>query len=527
MDTLYIFELMVAMLPVVIGLHYLANRLNLSSSVALLVGGVLVAFLPGLPAFSPEPELMLVIFLPPLLMDGAWGISLPHLRQHAIGIASLAVGAVLFTTLVVATVTHLLFPELPWAACAALGAIVSPPDAVSARAVLQRVKLPRRLLTLLEGESLFNDASGLVLFRFAVTASLTSSFSSVQAVHTFVLLAIGGAAIGGVVAATWVLIASRLKDEYLIIAATLLVPWATYISAEWLGVSGVIATVAAGMLCGTYQHKVFSASTRMRGGSFWTVMIFLMEAAVFMLIGLSLRGVVDRVGGFDVVIEQMSGSVLLILLALLVARFTWVFMSDAVISLLRLLGMRRYMPIGARSGIVLGWAGVRGVVTLALALSLPENFPGRDFILVAAFGVILGTVLIQGTTLGLLIRWTGLMMPETDRARLSVSEAEAILMQTQLNVVQRLAYDDEGTLVHPILLRQYTTKADAYGNYAGHEAMLNPDVNAHCGVILDAILAARNKLRRLYRAGDIDEHTLTEIQKKLDLEELNTIAMRV
>ena len=343
------------MLPAVIGLHYLAQRLGLPPAVPLLIGGASMAFLPGLPSFSPDPELILVIFLPPLLIDGAWAISIRHLRRHMIGIVSLAVGAVLFTTIVVAAVTHWLFPSLPWAACAALGATVSPPDAVSARAVLQRVKLPRRVLMLLEGESLFNDASGLVLFRFAVAASLTGSFSTVDAVQSFVLLAIGGVAVGVAVGAVWVLVARWLRDDFLIIAATLLVPWAAYILAERVHVSGVIATVGAGIICGAFQHKIFNAAVRMRGSSFWTVMIFLMEAAVFMLIGLSLRDVVERVGGFGVVIEQMGGPVLLILLTLLLARFAWIFLSDGVIGLCRLLGVRRYTLLGVRGSMVLGW----------------------------------------------------------------------------------------------------------------------------------------------------------------------------
>ena len=260
MNTLQLFEIMIAIMPVIIGLHYLANRLNLPPAVPLLAGGCLMAFVPGLPAFSPDPELILVIFLPPLLIDGAWGISVRYLRKHIIGITSLAVGAVLFTTLVVAVVTHWLFPSLPWAACAALGAIVSPPDAVSARAVLQQVKLPRRVLMLLEGESLLNDATGLVLFRFAVAAAITGSFSTTQALGSFAVLALGGAAIGAAVGVAWVLIGRRLQDEYLVITSALLVSWAAYILAERLHVSGVIATVVAGMICGTNQYRVFTAN---------------------------------------------------------------------------------------------------------------------------------------------------------------------------------------------------------------------------------------------------------------------------
>jgi len=388
--------------------------------------------LPGLPAISLDPALVLVIFLPPLLLDGAWFIPLRPLKRHLIGILSLAIGAVVFTTIVVAIVVHALMPSLPWAACAALGAIVSPPDAVSARAVLQRVHLPQRLSTLLEGESLLNDATGLVLFRFAIAAVVTGAFSVSDAFNSFLLLAFGGAAVGVAVGLVWLVVVRRLQDDYLTIVASVLVAWAAYLLAETLHVSGVIATVVAGLICGWYQHVVLSAAIRMRGTSFWTVLVFLLEASVFMLIGSSLRGVVERVGGVQVVLEEMAAPIGLILLALTVARFAWVYGSDAVVALQRKLGFERFDPIGPRASAVLSWAGMRGVVTLAVALSVPESMPGRDFMLVTAFAVILVTVLVQGTTLGLIIRWARPEEAAVYRARFNMSEAEASMAQAQL-----------------------------------------------------------------------------------------------
>ncbi len=241
------FELIIAMFLVIVGLHYLAQRLSLPPAVALIVGGGAVAFVPGLPGIAIDPELVLVLFLPPLLMDGAWFTAIAPFRRHMAGILSLAVGAVFFTTAVVAVVTKLLLPALPWAACVALGAILSPPDAVSARAVLQRVRLPRRLSTLLEGESLLNDAAGLVLFRFAVVAVLTGTFSLGEATGSFFLLVLGGVAVGAAIGAAWVLLLRRLGDDTLMIAATLLVCWSAYIAGELLHVSGVIAVVTAGL----------------------------------------------------------------------------------------------------------------------------------------------------------------------------------------------------------------------------------------------------------------------------------------
>ena len=526
MESTHLFELVIAMFVAIIALHYAAHRFGMPPSVALLAGGGLLAFLPGLPAIQIDPALVLVIFLPPLLMDGAWSISLGRLRRHMIGIASLAIGAVLFTCAVVAVVTHLLFPSLPWAACAALGAIVSPPDAVSARAILERVKLPRRLQILLEGESLLNDASGLVLFRFAVAAGLTGAFSTTEAVGSFFVLAIGGAVVGIAVGTAWVLLVRRLGDEYLIIAATALLGWISYLLGERLHVSSVIATVTTGLIMSWHQHTVFTASTRMRGTSFWTVIVFLMEATVFILIGLSLRGVVERGGGFGVVLATMGLPILVILIALTLARFAWTYGSDFAIRLCNLLGVDRYTPLGLRGATVLGWAGVRGVVTLALALSVPENFPGRDFILVTSFAIILGTVLLQGTTLGYVIKWSRLTEPESAKARFTMSQAEAAMAQAQWATIQTLAYDSEGNLIHPQLLNRYQVRAEKIVDYAERTDHYTPMLQAHFDVVLQAVATGRRELIRLHRAGDIDDETLHELERDLDLEELSAISAK-
>lgn len=521
MDAVHVFELVIAMLFAVIALHYVAHRLRLAPAVALIVGGAVLAFIPGLPHISLDPALVLVIFLPPLLMDGAWFISRRHLRRHIIGIFSLAIGAVVFTTAVVAVVTHALLPSLPWAACAALGAIVSPPDAIAARAVLQRVHLPQRLSILLEGESLLNDASGLVLFRFAVAAAVTGAFSAVDAFGSFALLALGGAAMGALVAGAWVSVVKWLRDEYLVIASSVLLCWAAYILAEMVHVSGVIATVVAGLICGWFQHSVFSAAIRLRGTSFWTVLIFMFEASVFMLIGSSLRDVVQRVGSLEVVAEHMAVPILWIIVALTVARFAWIFASDGVIALGHKLGLRRFPTMGWRASTVLGWAGMRGVVTLAVALSVPAELAGRDFIVVAAFAVILVTVLVQGTTLGVVIR--ALRPPELGAhvAPLTMSHAEAAMAQAQAKLVESRAYAEDGTLIHPQLLETYRRRASISERYAGNEVSYQPRLQAHFDLVLEANAAGRAELLRLHRAGQIDDRVLHELERDLDFEELS------
>jgi Na+/H+ antiporter len=520
------FELIIGMFLVVLGLHYMARRLSLPPAAALIVGGCAVAFVPGLQGIAIDPELVLVLFLPPLLMDGAWFTAIAPFRRHMAGILSLAVGAVFFTTAVVAVVAKLLMPQLPWAACVALGAILSPPDAVSARAVLQRVTLPRRLTTLLEGESLLNDAAGLVLFRFAVAAVLTGSFDLGAAAGTFFLLVAGGIAVGAAIGGLWVILLRRLGDDTLMIAATVLVCWSAYIAGELLHVSGVIAVVTAGLTCGWYQHVVFNASVRIRALAFWQVLVFLLEAAVFLLIGLSLRSLLERVGGFGVVVDTMAQPVLLVVLAVVVARFLWIFAVDAGVGAVNRLGWTRQQPLGARAAVVMSWAGMRGVVTLAVALSLPETMPARDLMLVTAFVVILATVLVQGTSLGWLIRWA--KPPEGGSARppLDLHAAETMMFRAQLAVVEQQSVDADGNVIHPQLLRRYRIRATAADAFDGTPAERNVAIASHFDVIIAAVAAGRAELVRLHRAGCIDDETLHDLEHDLDLEELAAAAAK-
>ncbi|WP_294641304.1 Na+/H+ antiporter [uncultured Aureimonas sp.] len=526
MHPVELFEVIVAMFVAVLVLHYIAQRLSLPPAVALLIGGGTLAFVPGLPPVELDPELVLVVFLPPLLMDGAWFTALAPFRRHLAGIASLAIGAVLFTTAAVALAAKAVVPELPWAACIALGAIVSPPDAVSARAVLQRVKLPRRLATLLEGESLLNDATGLVLFRLAVAATLTGTFSLGEALGSFTLLVGGGLAVGSAIGALWVLVLRRLGDDYLMIAASVLVCWVSYLVGELVHVSGVIATVTAGLVCGWYQHTVFTASVRLRGVAFWQVLIFLLEAAVFVLIGLSLRGVLERVGGIGVVWTDMAGAVAAVIAAMTLARFAWVFGADAVLGRLHRRGAGSAEPLGGRAATVMSWAGMRGVVTLAVALSLPETMPGRDLMLVVAFAAILVTVLVQGTTLGLVIRWAGLSEDERAHPPLDLFAAEAAMVKAQLAAVERQAFSADGTLLHPRLLDSYRRRASLSADFTGDAAERDESIMAHFDVILAAIAAGRAELVRLHRTHQIDDETLHDLERDLDLEELGAIAAK-
>lgn len=519
------FELTLALLGLVIALHWAASRVGLPPATALLVGGGLLAFIPGLPPIELDPELALVFFLPPLLMDGAYFTAFGRFRRHLPGILSLAVGAVMFTTLVVGLVVHWLVPGLPWAACFALGAIVSPPDAVSARAVLQRVSLPRRLTALLEGESLLNDATGLVLFRFAVAATLSGMFDAGAAVQSFLFLAAGGVVAGLAVAAVWIFIVRHLNNQTLIITTSTLLCWSAYLFGEALHVSGVIATVVAGLVLGWFQHVIFPATVRLRGTAFWRTMVFILEALVFILIGFSLRGVVERVGGFEAVSASMAVPVIGVILAIILARFVWIFGAEALLDLLRRIGWRRARPLGWRQATVLGWTGMRGVVTLAVALTLPQSMPGRDLMLVTAFAAIFATVVMQGTSLGWLIR-TIRPIDEDPPAKMDLPATEAAIARAKSDAVEALAYDAEGKLIHPQLLAQYRKRLEITQRYARDADSFMEGLRSHFDVVLAAIAAGRAELIRIHRAGLIEDEVLHDLEHDLDVEELGIILQR-
>jgi len=514
------FEFILFLLVAVMGLEWLAQRLRLPPAAALILGGIALAFLPGAPVLELDHELVLLLFLPPLLMVSAYFTVLSDFKRNIAGILSLAVGAVIFTTLLVGVVVHWMVPGLPWAACFALGAVVSPPDAVAAKAVLERVRLPRRLTVMLEGESLLNDASGLVLFRFAVAAALTGTFSLGEAVVTFTWLALGGAVLGTAFGFALVRLLPRLKQPHLMIVSTFLLPWAAYAGAEALHLSGVIATVAAGLVFGWYQHEVFSAGVRVRGTATWEVVVFLLEAMVFILIGLSLRGVVERLGGAGETLAQLGLPVLAVVLAVIVSRFLYVFAAEGFRSARCRVTQHGDRRFSAAASTVMSWAGMRGVVTLAVALSVPEEMAGRDLILASAFAVILVTVLLQGSTLGPLIHLLGLDATDRHSRYLTRAQARARMAAVQAEVVKRLAHDAQGQLRHPRLLEQFTYRARVAERFSREPEGLAAERDAHFSVVLAAIRAGRAELLRLHRTGQIHDEVLHALEHDLDLLEM-------
>ena len=428
-----IVEIFVGLLVAVAVLALLARKLHIPYPILFVVGGLLIALIPKLPKVRLDPELVFLFFLPPLLFPAALFTSWRDFRANLRPISLLAVGLVLFTTVAVALLTHY-FMNLPLAAGFVLGAIISPPDAIAATAIADRLHLPRRIVTILEGESLVNDATALVAYRFAVVAVTTGSFSLAKAGGQFFIVSIGGILLG--IAIGWLAsqFHKRVEDAPIEITVSLLTPFVAYLAAEHLGVSGVLAVVTAGLYLGWRLPELLSFRTRLRGGPVWEMVEFLLNGFVFILIGLQLPEVLGALSGHDISIRRLVWYALVISVAVILIRILWVFPATYLPRLMFKELCRRDPKPPWQHVTIVAWTGMRGVVSLAAAMALPitlqdgKPFPGRDLILFLTFIVILATLVVQGLSLPLLIRWLGVeddgsMEKEEREARLKANQS--------------------------------------------------------------------------------------------------------
>ena len=515
---MHTFELLLILVTACVALTILAQRLAVPSTVALILGGMALAFVPGLPAVELDPELAMVLFLPPLLQTSAYRTDWPAFRSNLRPILLLAVGAVFFTAATVAAATKLLVPHLPWWAAVALGAIVAPPDAVAATAVLKQVRLPKRIVTVLEGESLINDASSLVLYRFAVGAVVAGSASYGQGVLLFFGAALGGAFAGWLVARLAMWVFTHVEDTLLDIAVGLLAGFGAYLAAGWLHVSGVLAAVVCGLVLGRQQHAQFSARTRLDAAVVWDFVEFVLTALVFMLIGLQLRGIVERLGHYSLTHLVLLGAA--VSLTLILSRYLWVFPSVWLPRALSpSLRARDPMPPWGHAA-VLSWAGMRGVVSLAAALALPPQFPERDLIVFLAFCAILATLVLQGTTLGLVIRKLGVEESEAAPSEPKAARARAEVAVAALDAVQGHLVESgapEHTAAAGELVQEYEVRAGRASVEGQDYLDTTGQHEAQHRLRLVALDAARAKLNE-HRDG-IDAEAHRALGEELDREE--------
>ncbi|WP_419827223.1 Na+/H+ antiporter [Sphingomonas sp.] len=514
---MHTFELLLILIAASVALAYAAERLRIPLAVALVLGGIALAFVPGIGTVELDPELALVLFLPPLLQASAYRTDWPAFRFNLRPILLLALGAVFFTAAAVAIVARLLVPSLPWWAAITLGAIVAPPDAVAAAAVLKQVRLPKRIVTVLEGESLINDASSLVLYRCAVAATLAGTFSFGQGVLQFFGASLGGAFAGWLVGRVAMWIFALLEDTLLDITVSLLAGFLAYILAEQVHASGVLAAVACGLVLGRKQHAEFTGESRLGLATVWSFIEFLLTALVFMLIGLQLRGIVGRLEGDDP--ARLALIALAVSATLIVSRFAWTFpavwLPRALSPSLR---ERDPMPPWTYPT-VLSWAGMRGVVSLATALALPLRFPGRDLIVFLAFCAILATLVVQGTTLGWLIRRLGLEEDEAALPESDTAQARAELATASLDAVQEHLDDDasEHGDAAAELVEEYKVRAERASIEGQDVETKTGQLVAQQRLRLVAIEAARERLVEQTDQIEADAHRA--LGAELDLEE--------
>lgn len=521
--------LVLGLLVAMIALAIIAPLLRIPYTILLVLGGLLLGFVPGLPSFTLNPDIVFLLFLPPLLYSSAWRTSWRDFRANLRPISLLAIGLVLMTTVVVAVVAHLLIPGLPWAVAFVLGAIVSPTDAVAATAIAQRLGIPQRIVTIIEGESLVNDATGLVAYRFAVAAVVSGVFSIGEAGVQFVVVSVGGIALG--LAAGWSLsyVHRWLDNPPLEITITLVTPFAVYLlGEEVLHVSGVLATVTTGLYLARRASTFFSSGARLQAYDVWGVLIFLLNGLVFILIGLQLPGILAVLNTTIVPHSHilLVWHAVLISLTVILIRLIWVF-SQALLPRMISHRLRERDPYpGWRPVLMIGWTGMRGAVSLAAALALPEvtakgaAFPGRELVIFLTFGVILATLVVQGLSLPLLIR--GLGLHDDGASERQETQARLTTAQAALARLDELSGQDEVSQELDQHLRKHYEARIRSITKRSKKAEDDPGedhATTYQRLQREALQAKRSAVIGLRNRGEINDEVLRRIERELDLEE--------
>jgi Na+/H+ antiporter len=498
-----------------------SRRLRLPAPLTLVVAGLAISAIPGVPSYELDPDLVLYAILPPLLYSAALDSSAIQIRAKIRPITLLAVGLVLFTTVAVGLVAWWLVPGLPLAAALALGAVVAPPDAVSAVVIGRRLGLPRRVMTLLAGESLFNDATALTALRVAVAAAVGTGFSLWSGVGGFLLTAAGGVAMGAVLGRVVHQIRLRLGDPKLESALGLVVPFTAYALAEQVHLSGVLAVVVTGLYLGHHAPQAGYA-TRLQDLAVWQAADTVLEAFVFALIGLQLPAVVRGVGAVGPLLVAAAAVIATVVLA----RILWVFPAIYLPrALFRRVSARDPAPPWQVAAVV-SWAGMRGVVTLAAASAIPRvtesgaPFPGRSEIIFLAFCVTVATLLLHGLTLPWVIRRLGVQSRESHQDALA--EADAIHTATQA-ALQRLETVSDGA---PDSVTSRLRRLAEHRSHSVWERLGRPETELgeapsviYRRLRLEMLAAERETLVGLRDIGRIDDEVLTRTLHDLDLEE--------
>lgn len=515
--------LIISLLTAVSLLSMLSEKLKVPYPIFLVLAGLVISFIPGIPIVTLHPDMVFLIFLPPLLYAAAWYTSWREFWAARRTISMMAFGLVVFTSTAVALVMKLLIPDFPLALGFLLGGIISPPDAVAATSVLQSVKVPKRVVTILEGESLINDASSLIVFRFALAATLTGQFTFTTAATDFFIVTGVGIFIGLVLGFVLFYIHKYLPTTASIdTSLTVISPYLMYIVAEHFHASGVMAVVSGGLFLSYRSHEMFSYNTRIQAYSVWDVFIFILNGFVFILIGLQLPAIFTALQLYSLAELVFYGLVISIVVVLI--RILWVFSGMYLSCYLS----KRERKLSWRNEFLIAWSGMRGVVSLASALAIPLTlnggapFPHRDLLLFITFVVILFTLVFQGLSLSPIIRWLKISEEENEdkeqEVEIRLRLADAALDHLQTNYAAELETIDA-----------YTRIKDRYQRMSeiANQKLLKEDTEKavphflpkYRRMLLELVNIRRRELYKLRNEKSYSDELLRRKEHELDLEE--------
>jgi len=485
-----------------------ARRLGAPYPVFLALGGALLAFLPGAPSFIVPPELALALFVAPVLLDAAYDASLRDLRDNWAPVTSLVVFAVGFTTAAVALVTHTLLPTMPWAAAIALGAVVAPPDAVAATAVLRQLRPPHRILTILEGESLLNDASALLIFRLAVEAVAVNGFSIAAVAPTFLLAVAGSLVVGPALGWLVLRLMERVRHMATAIILQFVSTFGVWMLADGLGLSGVLTMVCYAVTVARASPERTPARARIPSYAVWETVVFALNILAFIFIGLQIRPILESLkladrGRYFAV----AGAVLL---TVIIVRFAWHMSFNAALRWRnRRFGFHPPRPMlrpTIGSGLLISWAGMRGIVSLAAAMALPSAFPYRNLIVFTAFAVVLGTLAIQGLTLKPLLH--ALDLHDDDPVSRELGAARERALRAALASLGR-----DRSPVAELVRRELRARLAHEGSNADRG---DATPSEHSKLLREALQAARQAVLAMRANGEIGDDAFHQMEEELD-----------
>jgi monovalent cation/hydrogen antiporter len=520
-------------MAVLISFTAIANKKKLPYPVLLVFAGLIIGFIPQLPDLALDPEVIFVIILPPLLYDAAAKTSWHEFKTVIRPIAALAITLVFFTTMAVAVTAHYLIPGFSWPLAFVLGAIVSPPDAVAATGIIQGLGLNKKVITIIEGESLMNDASALIAYRYAVAAVTTGSFVFWQAGLQFLLVAGGGIIVGIIIGYAFALIHKKIRNNAVVeTSLTLLAPFISYLAAGQFHLSGVLAVVCTGLVMAWKAPEVFSYQTRMRTKVVWDTLMFLLHGFVFILIGLQLPLILKDLGNYPLV--QIIGYGLLISLVTIIVRIIWIFSTVYVQDIFKNKNTDTISHEGDtwKNVLVVAWTGTRGIISLATALALPlvlangNAFPKRYSIIFLAFVVIFITLVIQGLSLPLLIRWLKIKpqdnsLAEEKELELHLAASTLHFIEEELPMVLSSNLKDELKSKYEILIKNLTKEIRRHKKAIRNDEQLQP---APTDIIINAKLEInkfkRSILLQLHKEGQFTDTTIKKAEREMDIDEL-------